>query len=246
MIIMDNKKSLHLDDAERLRRICKIEGITLRKLSEEIGNSEKGAGIYNVTGGKYHMTERLAKDIHRRFPKYSLQWLFDGSGEMLAPPANAVLERGRQDGAGAVQAASMADVIRVPIINLDACGCFGDSKVREEAHCVAGTIVLGRDYAREGDVAVSVVGDSMCPKYTPGSIIIIRPLEQWREYIEYGASYVVELNDGQRMLKNIAKSGDKDTLALESVNEAYAPVEVRTSVIMRLYRVVLCIRRDAF
>lgn len=236
-----NKRLANNGSNERIAAIIDYMGVSYKRLAELTGIPY--STVLQISGNYMRFSEKTSLKICKKCPEISFDWILTGTGEMLVGTA----QTGPSRHTTGVQSASVDhDVIRVPIINLDARGGFGANDLVDEAQYVTGMITLGRDYARDGDLAIPVVGDSMYPKYPPGSIIIIRQAELWREYIEYGAAYVVELTDGQRMLKNIAKSGNEDTILLESVNTAYAPAEVHTSVIMRLYRVILSIRRDAF
>lgn len=84
----------------------------------------------------------------------------------------------------------------------------------------------------------------MEPKFPSGSYILIRLVAMWQEYLELGASYVIELIDDRRILKNIQRSDDNDKFLLESVNPKFEPMEIPKKMIRRIYQVLMSIKRE--
>ncbi len=163
---------------------------------------------------------------------FSANWLLKGEGEMLLSD---------NDDRPAVMG---DDVVMVPILSLDARGGFGANAVVDSGEYVTASVPFTRDVARPGDVVITVYGDSMTPRYPSGSMVLIRQVEHWHEYLELGVSYVIELEDDRRILKTIRRAQQPDHYLLESENSSYQPSEVPRSFIRRVFRVVASIRRE--
>jgi phage repressor protein C with HTH and peptisase S24 domain len=104
---------------------------------------------------------------------------------------------------------------------------------------------FGREYAQQGDFVVPVYGESMSPTYPSGSLVLARNYERWREYIDYGSTYIVELDDGTRLIKIVTKSESEGRITLHSINSTYTDNDVPITIIRRMYRVILTIRQEA-
>ena len=96
----------------------------------------------------------------------------------------------------------------------------------------------------QGCFGLTVYGDSMTPKYPAGSYILIRPIEAWREYIELGRSYVLELADWRRIIKIVRKGSDDTHYTLDSYNVDYESNEVSISFINNMWLVVVSVTRE--
>ena len=136
------------------------------------------------------------------------------------------------------------NAIYIPIINLDSEGGFkpnGETDVMEYA---IGSVPFSRDLARHGDIVVPVHGESMSPRYPAGSLILIRPIEAWREYIELGRSYVLELMDWRRVIKIVRRGRDKLHYLLDSYNVDFESAEIPINFIKRMWLVVASVNRE--
>lgn len=139
---------------------------------------------------------------------------------------------------------STDDVINVPILSPDARGGFlPNGEVDIEQYAI-GMMPFNRQIAHHGDVVIPVYGDSMTPKYPAGSYILIRPIEAWREYIELGRSYVLELADWRRLIKIVRKGSDSTHYTLDSYNVDYESNEVAISFINNMWLVVASVNRE--
>ena len=136
------------------------------------------------------------------------------------------------------------DIINIPILSPDAKGGFtANSEVDIDQYTI-GTMPFNRQIAHAGDVVIPVYGDSMTPKYPAGSYILIRPIEAWREYIELGRSYVLELADWRRIIKIVRKGSDATHYTLDSYNVDYESNEVSISFINNMWLVVASVNRE--
>lgn len=88
---------------------------------------------------------------------------------------------------------------------------------------------------KDCDFAVPVSGHSMYPKISSGNIIFCKKVNH-REFIEYGHIYLIVTND-RRMIKQIRKADDKDSLLLVSENPEYDTFDIKKDLIQHLYLV---------
>lgn len=136
------------------------------------------------------------------------------------------------------------DIINIPILSPDAAGGFHPNDQADIEQYTIGMMPFNRQIAHHGDVVIPVYGDSMTPKYPAGSYILIRPIEAWREYIELGRSYVLELADWRRLVKIVRKGSDATHYTLDSYNVDYESNEIAKSFINNMWLVVASVNRE--
>lgn len=136
------------------------------------------------------------------------------------------------------------DIINIPILSPDSAAGFRPNDQADIEQYTIGTMPFNRQIAHVGDVVIPVYGDSMTPKYPAGSYILIRPIEAWREYIELGRSYVLELADWRRIIKIVRKGSDATHYTLDSYNVDYESNEVAISFINNMWLVVASVNRE--
>lgn len=143
-----------------------------------------------------------------------------------------------------IEAALPAEIINVPILSPDAAGGFRPNDQADIEQYTIGTMPFSRTIAHTGDIVIPVYGDSMAPRYPAGSYVLIRPIEAWREYIELGRAYVLELVDWRRLIKIVRKGSDTLHYLLESYNVGYDSDEVAKSFINSVWLVVASVNRE--
>lgn len=142
------------------------------------------------------------------------------------------------------EAALPAEIINVPILSPDASGGFRPNDQADIEQYSIGKMPFSRTIAHTGDIVIPVYGDSMAPRYPAGSYVLIRPIEAWREYIELGRAYVLELIDWRRLIKIVRKGSDTLHYLLESYNVGYDSDEVAKSFINSVWLVVASVNRE--
>ena len=147
-------------------------------------------GFINKCTGNMQMSS-LYK-IEAAYPELNMEWLKTGKGEMLNKSA-------------AVESEQKEAYRLVPLKNLDAVGGMskGNESSIDDPQYTVGMIPFTD--AKEGDICIPVTGDSMIPTCPPGSIVLLRKVEMWRDYFGYGSIFVLILNDGRRILKEVNK-----------------------------------------
>ena len=136
------------------------------------------------------------------------------------------------------------NIVWVDVVNYDSRGGLTQNEVTDAPMYAFGKMPFSARVARAGDIVMPVVGDSMSPTYPNGTYILIRPLPMWREYIEFGATYVIDLMDGRRILKEVRAGSDHEHFTLCSVNPTYDPSEISRSFVSNIFAVLLSVRRD--
>lgn len=224
---MDTKKF-----TEKLKSHIKFSGYTQKRLAEELGITQPQ--VNNIVSGR----ERLGLKNAERFANaLSLDpvWLMT-QGEHGTPP----------DGDTPTTAIAKADpdTINVPVLNLDVRGGLAYNDVTDMDEYKVGVMPFSRQIATEGDVVVPVYGESMTPRYPNGSHILIRPLPRWREWLELGNAYVLELADWRRTIKIVRRGTTPDSYRLECYNVDFDTTEIPKSLIEHIWQVLACVKRE--
>jgi len=209
---------------ERTLEFIKYKGISVKEFEMRCGMSNG----YVSSMRKGFGTDKLS-NVLSAFPELNREWLLYGEGEMLISPSPPI---------------DVDSPVMVLDISSDVRGgsTFND-QVDTEPY-VKRYIPFSRDVAKEGDCAVTIYGESMEPVYKEGSMVLIRRIEMWREYLDLGRAYIVELMDDRRMIKIVKAGTDKEHLLLTSINPAFEPQEVSKRFIRSVWMVIASIRRE--
>ena len=215
---------------EKMKFFLKTKKITQTYLAEQLGI--KPAQVNNFISGRERLGLKNAQKVATILGIDPL-WLMTQGEQGIAPDEDAPPTKVATD-----------DIINIPILSPDAKGGFtANSEVDIDQYTI-GTMPFNRQIAHTGDVVIPVYGDSMAPKYPAGSYILIRPIEAWREYIELGRSYVLELADWRRIIKIVRKGSDSTHYTLDSYNVDYESNEVAISFINNMWLVVASVTRE--
>lgn len=162
-------------------------------------------------------------------------WLMT-KGEQGTPPT--------EQGMALAVSTDSQDIINIPVLNLDVRGGLSYNNAVDVEQYTIDTMPFSRAIATDGDVVVPVYGDSMSPRYPSGSHILIRPLPMWREWLELGQSYVLELADYRRTIKIIRKGENATTYRLECYNKDYDTTEIAKNLIEHVWQVLAVVKRE--
>jgi phage repressor protein C with HTH and peptisase S24 domain len=170
-----------------------------------------------------------------KFQEINRVWLTIGIGEMLLTETPPPTEPPPEDG----------DTILIPVVNLDSRGGMAfNEEVQTDAY-ITGRLPFPKTIAHQGDVVIPIYGDSMEPTYKAGSMVLIREVELWREYLELGCTYIIGLVDDRRIIKNVMAGSDTQHYLLVSINPSYQPQEIAKNIIRSVWRVIASVRREA-
>lgn len=161
---------------------------------------EKQCGLSNAAVSKMSDNTRMSTlgKISNTFPQLNISWLRTGEGEMLKAPDESA------DEPEAEASHARESYKLVPLINIDSVGGVHSPNLIEPSEQYPIKLLPFTD-AREGDVAIIQTGNSMSPTIPPGSVLLIRKVEDWQEYFGYGNIYVLWLRDGRRITKEVRR-----------------------------------------
>lgn len=219
---------------EELKFFLKTKGISQKKIAEKTKSTS--SQVNNLISGRDRFGLNLAK-IWGSILDIDPLWLMT-QGEQGKNPN----DEGEQT--TSITTVPHEDIIMIPVINLDVRGGLMPNDQCDIEQYTTKMLPFSRSIACEGDVVVPVYGDSMSPRYPSGSHILIRPLPLWREWLELGQSYVLELSDWRRTIKIVRKGATIDTYRLECYNVDYDTTEIPKSLIEHIWQVLMCVKRE--
>jgi len=219
---------------KRIEKLIEYSGLSIPKFAERVG-FKTPQGVRELLKGNTMSLSRQAQDnILHSFPEINPSWLLTGIGGMLKEPSPPT-EPPPED----------ADTILIPVVNLDSRGGVAYNEEVQTETYVTGRLPFPTSIAHHGDVVIPIYGDSMEPTYKAGSMVLIREVELWREYLELGCTYVICLVDDRRVIKTVMAGNDADHFLLVSINPAYQPQEIAKDIIRSVWRVIVSVRREA-
>ena len=199
-------------------------------------------GLCGLSNGTLNKSRGKGRDLSRRATELILNklqdinrvWLTTGVGVMeLDKPSPPTKPPGNED------------TIFIPVVNLDSRGGMAFNEEVQTETYMTGRLPFPTSIAHHGDVVIPIYGDSMEPTYKAGSLVLIREVELWREYLEFGCTYVIGLVDDRRVIKTVMAGNDADHFLLVSINPAYQPQEIAKDIIRSVWRVIASVRREA-
>lgn len=220
-----------MNAGEIIDKILKDKGLNAKSFSEKLG-LERPQAIYDIQKGKTKsISPQMANKITSVFPDISKSWLLTGEYFTTenTPSADTLSNGGTFND----------DYRLVPLINIDAVGgMYSENEVMNEPEYVLGTVAFNG--ALDGDKCIQVTGHSMEPACPPGSIVLIRQVERWKEYFGFGNIFVVLLDDGRRVLKQITKSDDdpRNCVKCVSFNKEYPEEDLPKNMIAGVWKVI--------
>lgn len=215
---------------QELKLFLKKRGIKQNDLAKDLGVSHPV--VSNVVNGR----DRLGKQS-------ALKW-----AELLDIDPIWLMTQGEQGTAPGDETPTIVDndtdIINIPVLNLDVRGGLAYNNAVDVEQYTTAMMPFSRSIAMAGDVVVPVFGDSMSPRFPSGSHILIRPLPLWREWLELGQSYVLELGDYRRTIKIVRKGSSNEYYRLECYNVDYDSTEIPKSLIEHIWQVLMCVKRE--
>ena len=205
----------------RLKAYLSANNITMAEFGRRIGVSSA-----YITSMRKSIQPDKVERIKEEFPDLDIDWLLTGVKDDDSPPIKT------------------NDTILIPVASPDS---IGGTRFNEEVNTeeyINGYLPFPTSIAHQGDVVIPIYGDSMEPTYKAGSMVLIREVELWREYLELGCTYVIGLVDDRRIIKTVMAGSDAKHLLLVSINPAYEPQEIDKKIIRSVWRVIVSVRRE--
>lgn len=97
---------------------------------------------------------------------------------------------------------------------------------------------------KPGVMWCNITGNSMYPKLTSGSVIAIKEVDDWVNYITFGEIYAIVTTNDLRTVKIVRKSENENNFKLVPINTAeYDEQEIPKGMIARVFEVLGSINR---
>lgn len=209
---------------ERIREVrkhfCNDSNIVFAKKLDKGANT-----VSNYVRSGYSVGGNVVNDILAAFPEINSAWLLSGKGRMLKSE-DMQMESTEQN-----------SYRLVPMYNMDARGGFGNNDQVDVAEYVIDYIPF-KD-AKQDDICVPIIGNSMAPTYCAGSTVLLHRIEDWQEFLELGQVYMIVLKDGRRLIKELRTSQEdkKSKYLCVSHNPTFDPVELPKNMISQIFLV---------
>jgi phage repressor protein C with HTH and peptisase S24 domain len=100
-------------------------------------------------------------------------------------------------------------------------------------------------FARETDIARTIVGDSMTAAMQSGDIAVVRNMPNWNDYLEFENIFIV-VSEHEVYCKVISKSEEKEIFRLKSYNSNYSEFEIPKKFIRQVYKVIGIISQRSY
>lgn len=187
---------------DRIAKIATEEGISITRLEQRIGAS-KGV-LSRALQNKTDIQAKWLEKIVENFPRYNLDWLITGEGEMLKTPSKAHQTEKRL----------------IPLY-ADVTSIGGNNGTSADVATPYGNVlewIDAGDWFPGATAAIHHYGDSMV-EYPSGCILALKRVEDTRLIIN-GKAYVIE-TDEFRITKQLQYDGGDYIMAYSSNNAKY-------------------------
>ncbi len=227
---------------ERIIRIAEHYGVNKpSKFSKATGFSHQVASNYLKSVQKPSV-DALQK-IQLCFDQIDSAWLLTGKGNMLLEDSSQETKE-KQLSNTEINLLNGEGVV-IPVYNMDAyagnsISFFGNTQYIEKYYKIP--------FAKEGDISINVVGNSMYPHIHSGDAVVIREINNWKEWIIYGKCYVI-ITEEQFLIKIIRKSKDdpKTHYNIYSANvKEYDDFDMPQSDVKQLFLVIGIVGKRSF
>ena len=134
---------------------------------------------------------------------------------------------------------SSTDYRLVPIVHIDSVGgMHSANSIVSEPQYIEGYAPFTD--AKDGDICIIQSGDSMVPTCPSGSLLLLRQVTNWKEYLGYGNIFVLELTDGRRITKEVTRYDEnpRDYVWCVSHNPNVPDEELPKSMIASVWKVI--------
>lgn len=156
------------------------------------------------------------------YPELNIEWLITGEGDMIRNEKDSIEYKVAPLGKS------------VPLLPVNAQGGYLDDFVDQVTHVDCESILSP---IQDVDFGITVIGDSMEPRYLNGSKILIKKINE-KAFIEWGKVFVLDTTNGI-VVKQLKPSKKDGFVTCLSFNENYPAFDVAMEDIFGIYKVMM-------
>lgn len=192
------------------------------------------------------LTEEQESKFLSNFESINPEWYYTGKGSMLKEAAEEAATEGlvnlrvvhpsEADGVTTPRIVDDGEPVGRPYYDVDFMGGFGE--FIDSPSIYPSYYIDYKPFNREGVFWVNVVGDSMSPELRSGDAVALRPIVRWYEFLFYDKIYAVVTQDGQRTIKRIRRSSERECFRLVPINPEYDEQDIPKGVIRAVFEVL--------
>lgn len=217
-----------------IQRICQYidtKGISKYKFYQKTGLSngflDKGENIGS---------DKCEKIIYA-FPEINPDWLLTGKGDMLRDGEATSIAEGENGKSIAVKAEK--NKTGTPYYAVDFLAGF-DSVFNDLTNIPNSLISFPN--IKGAECWVDVSGKSMEPLISPGDVIAIKKVNDWKQNVLYGEVYAI-VTEEYRTIKRIRKATVREYITLVPENPEYDAQDILADNVQAVYQVLGCAKK---
>ena len=212
---------------ERFDKYMEIKGLNDNKVTVQLGLSIGVLGKSRKEGRD--LSDKVIEQILNFYTDLNRTWLITGEGEML----NKAEKKDNES--------NCEDVTYVPLVPVASKGgdideCTSSIRLADCEKILSPT--------PNAEIAITIRGDSMYPKYPNGTIAFIKEIDA-DLFIEWGRVYVLNTTNGS-VTKVLTPSEKEGYIRCESINpdRKFAPFDVPLKSIKGIYKILLSLNPE--
>lgn len=217
---------------ERFDKYMEIKGLNDNKVTVQLGLSIGVLGKSRKEGRD--LSDKVIEQILNFYTDLNRTWLLTGEGEMLN-------EAEKKENDNNCNESNCEDVTYVPLVPVASKGgdideCTSSIRLADCEKILSPT--------PNAEIAITIRGDSMFPKYPNGTIAFIKEIDA-DLFIEWGRVYVLNTVNGS-VTKVLTPSKKKGYIRCESINpdKKFAPFDVPMKSIKGIYKILLSLNPE--
>lgn len=206
---------------------------TQKELGNKMGYSNESA-FSQVINGKQNIPKDFMDKLKVLLPELNENWLLTGEGEMLD-------EAEKKESDNNCNESNCEEVTYVPLVPVASKGgdideCTSSIRLADCEKILSPT--------PNAEIAITIRGDSMYPKYPNGTIAFIKEIDA-DLFIEWGRVYVLNTTNGS-VTKVLTPSEKEGYIRCESINpdRKFAPFDVPMKSIKGIYKILLSLNPE--
>ena len=215
---------------ERFDKYMEIKGLNDNKVTIQLGLSVGVLGKSRKPDRD--LSDKVIEQILKFYTDLNGVWLLTGEGEMLKSDNDIKEEK---------EYSPCEDVTFVPLVPVASKGGSIDDYTSSVKLSDCEMILSPTPNA---EIAITIRGDSMYPKYPNGTIVFIKEIDA-DLFIEWGRVYVLNTTNGS-VTKVLTPSDKEGYVRCESINpdRKFAPFDVPMKSIKGIYKILLSLNPE--